>query len=265
MSGAFTGKVVWITGGGSGIGKAMALEFARQGADLALSGRRVERLEEVCAEVEALGRQAIAVQCDVARELDVEVAVKKVIEHFGRMDVAVANAGFGVSGKFEELSAADWKRQFDVNVIGLVSTARHALPHLKKTQGRLGLVGSVMGVLSVPGNGPYCASKAAVRSIGQVLSMELHGTGVSCTVIQPGFVESDIGRVDNKGNFRQDWSDKRPKQFMWSAKDAARVIARAMHKRRREFTFTQHGRLGALLGQHTPSFVHLALTRFGKG
>lgn len=260
----FNDKAVWITGGGSGIGRAMALEFARRGANVALSGRRVDKLDEVAAEVEALGRRAVSVPCDVSRELDVEQAVKDVVEALGGLDVAVANAGFAVGGKFEELSNAEWRRQMDVNVLGLVSTARHALPHLRETQGRLALVGSVMGVLPFPGNSAYCASKAAVRSIGQVLSMELHGTGVSCTTIQPGFVESDISRVDNRGRFHEDWKDRRPQQFMWRSDDAARVCVRAIYKRRREFTFTGHGRMGAWLAQHSPSFVHFALTRFGR-
>lgn len=101
--------------------------------------------------------------------------VEKAIQHFQRLDIAVANAGFGVGGKIENLTAEDWRRQMDVNVVGLTSTAKQALPYLKKSGGSIVLMGSVASIISNPNSAPYTASKAAVRAIGQVLSMELHG------------------------------------------------------------------------------------------
>ena len=185
---SFEGLSAWITGGGSGIGRALALELARQGADVAVSGRREARLAEVAAEIEALGRRGLAVPCDVTEEAQVEAAADRVARELGKLDVAVANAGFGVSGPLESIDAEQWRRQLDVNVVGVAITARHALSHLRPTRGRLGLVGSVSAFLPTAKNGAYTASKYAVRAIGQTLAIELAGTGVSVTTMHPGFV-----------------------------------------------------------------------------
>ncbi len=261
----FEGKVVWITGGGSGIGRALAHEFARQGARVAVSGRRAERLEETVEQVDAIAGTegaGLAVVCDVTDEEQVVDAVATVVAHFGQLDVAIANAGFGVGGRVEELSADDWRRQLDVNVVGAAITARHALPELRKTAGRVVLMGSVSGTIANPGNAAYCASKYAVRAIGQSLAMELAGEDVSCTLIQPGFVSSEIGQVDNDGNYHDEWEDRRPQQLMWPAEKAAKTIVGAIAKRKREFTFTGHGKVAAFLGKHAPGLVHHAVSAF---
>ncbi len=263
MSKAFENKVVWITGGGTGIGKAMALEFARQGASVAISGRRKDVLDEACGAIESVGGRALAVGCDVTDESQVARAVDAVVAHFGQLDVAVANAGFSVSGTVEELSADEWRRQFDVNVVGAAMTAKYALSHLRETRGRVALIGSVAGEIAFPRGGPYNASKYAVRALGQVLAMETDGTGVSTTLIQPGFVESNIARVDNEGNFREDWTDKRPPNLLWETDRAAKTIVKAIRKRKREHTFTAHGKAATFFGRHTPGLVHFAITKFG--
>ncbi len=265
MAKRFVNKVVWITGGGSGIGEGLAREFARQGAKVAISGRRLHKLEGVVQSIEdAGGEDALPVQCDVTEEAQVEQAVAQIVEHWGRLDVAVANAGFAVAGTIEKLDAEDWRRQFDTNVVGVAITARHALPHLKKVDGRVALMGSVAGVVSAPGNGPYHASKFAVRAIGQTLAMELAATGVSCTTIQPGYVASEIGQVDNRGSFREEWEDKRPQAIMWSAERAAKVCVEAIWQRKQEFTFTGHGKAAAFVGKHAPGLIVGAYAGFKK-
>ena len=123
MAKRFDGKVVWITGGGSGIGKALALQFAKEGGIVAVSGRREERLQEVVDAITAKGGKGLAVRCDVTDEASVAEAVQRVVRSLGGIDVAVANAGFSVAGRVEKLSAADWRRQLDVNVIGAAMTA----------------------------------------------------------------------------------------------------------------------------------------------
>ena len=255
--GMFAGQVVWITGGGSGLGAAMAREFVDQGAKVAISGRRVARLEGVVSQLTALGHNAVAVPCDVTDADSVQQAVASVVAHFGKMDVCVANAGFAVSGTLDRVSERDWRQQLDVNVVGAASTLKHALPAVREQSGRLAVVGSVAGLAFFPGAGVYQASKAAVRAMSHTFSMELAGTGVSCTLLQPGFVESEIGQVDNDGVFHPERTDQRPQKIMWSSADAARVMVRAIYKRRVEYSFTGHGRLGAFLGQHFPWFLRL--------
>jgi short-subunit dehydrogenase len=248
----FQNKVVWITGASSGIGAQLAVEFALHGAKIALSARRVDSLEAVRAQIELVGAESVVVPCDITDDQAIEDAVEKVVAHFGRLDVAVANAGMGVSGFLEEISATEWRRQFDINVVGLALTARYSLPHLKKTGGRLALVGSVAAYLPNPRTGAYGASKAAVRSIGQTLQVELKNSGVSCTVLHPGFVESQIAKVDNAGVYHADKIDPRPANLMWTTERAARVMVRAIAARKKSYVFTGHGRIGAFLGQHFP-------------
>lgn len=264
MAKRFDNKVVWITGGGSGIGRALASAFAKEGAIVAVSGRREERLREVVEELEAKGAKGLAVRCDVTDEASVAEAVRKVVQTLGGLDVAVANAGFAVAGRIEKLSAADWRRQLDVNVIGAAMTARYAIPHLRERKGRLVLVGSIASMMPSPRVGAYAASKYAVRAIGQALSVELHGSGVTCTTIYPGYIESELGQVDNQGRFDPTREDRRPKSLLWPADRAARVMVDAIAKRKREYTFTAHGKAGAFAGRHMPGIVHFSLTRRKK-
>lgn len=264
MARRFENQVVWITGGGSGIGRALALAFAGEGANVAVSGRREDRLEEVVEAVGSKEGKALAVRCDVTDEASVAEAVQKVVRTLGGLDVAVANAGFSVAGRIEKLSAADWRRQLDVNVIGVAMTARYAIPHLRERGGRLVLIGSVTSMLPTPGVGAYAASKYAVRAIGQTLAVELHGSGVSCTTIHPGYIESEIAQVDNQGRFDASREDRRPQNLMWPADKAARVMIDAIAKRKREYTFTGHGKVGAFAGRHLPGLVHFGLTRSKK-
>jgi short-subunit dehydrogenase len=256
-------KVVWITGASSGLGKYMAYEFAKQGAVLALSARREEQLQTVSAEVNRLGSKCLVLPCDVLDEMQLEETVAKIIQEYGKLDVAVANAGYGVVGKIKNLSAKEWRRQLDVNVTGLALTYRFAYPYLKETQGRMVLIGSVAAYVPNPGVGAYGASKATVRSIGQTLQLELKGTGVTCTVIHPGFVESDIAKVDNEGVFHPENPDPRPAQLMWPTDKAAKVMVRAITKRKKSFVFTGHGRIIAFIGQHFPSIARWLVGKMG--
>ncbi len=254
-------RVAWITGASAGIGRALAIELARQGASVAVSGRRRDRLEEVAAAIEAEGGRGLAMPCDVTDEDSVAAASSEVASHFGRLDLAIANAGFAVRGRVSELTADDWRRQLDTNVVGAAVTARCALPELEKTGGRLVLVGSVVAMVSAPKSAAYAASKAALRALGQTLAAELHGTGVSVTTVHPGYVESEIGQVDRLGRFDPSRKDRRPARLMWPADRAARSILRAAARRKREHVFTAHGKLAGYLGRHAPGLVHLAVTR----
>ncbi len=256
-------KVVWITGGGTGIGRSLALAYADRGADVAISGRRLSKLESTVGEIEERGVEGRAVQCDVTAEEQVEAAVDRVVDDLGRLDIAIANAGFAISAGIEELSADDWRRQLDVNVVGVAITARHALPELRKTDGRMVLMGSVAGTVTMPDEVAYSASKYAVRAIGQGLAMELDDSPVSCTTLQPGFVESEIVKRDNTDEVHEDWEDRRPQMLVWPADKAAQQMVGAIERRRREYTFTGHGRIASFFGKHMPGFVHHAVSKLG--
>jgi NAD(P)-dependent dehydrogenase (short-subunit alcohol dehydrogenase family) len=256
----FQGQVAWITGATSGIGHACALELAERGAHVAVSGRRRDRLEEVVRAIEERGVRALALPCDVCHEKEQRLAVRELVSVFGRLDVAIANAGFSVGGLIENLTADDWRRQLETNVVGAAITARCAVPELAKTRGRLGLVGSVSAFFSAPGYGAYHCSKHALRALGLTLSMELAELGVSCTTVHPGFIETEIQKVDRHGRYDAAREDRRPHWLMWPSDRAARVIVDAIARRRREVVFTGHGRVAAFLGMHAPRLVDAVMS-----
>ena len=257
-------KVVWITGASSGIGKAMAFEWASLGYKVVLSARRKELLDKIDLEITNSGGEALVVPVDILEEKSIENAVQSIIDHWGRLDVVVANAGFGVFGSIEKLTAKDWNRQLNGNVTGLALTVKYALPHLKQNQGRIGLVGSVGAYLPNPNVGAYGASKAAVHSIGLTLQVELMGTGVSCTTIHPGFVESEIAKIDNDGVWHPERSDPRPSNLIWPTDKAAKVMVKAIIKRKRNYIFTAHGRILVWLQGWFPGLVRTIVSKGPK-
>jgi NAD(P)-dependent dehydrogenase (short-subunit alcohol dehydrogenase family) len=250
-------NVIWITGASSGIGRELALAFSRQGATVAVTARRMDLLEKLADEIAASGGKAKAFHCDVLEETSIAQCVQEITEAFGRLDVAVANAGFGVTGKIEDLSAADWSRQLAGNVTGLALTCKYAIPHLRKTKGRLVLIGSVGGFLPAFRSGAYNASKAAVHNIGETLQLELKGSGISCTTIHPGFVDSNITRVDNQGNYLPERKDPRPSNLMWPTDKAAIDMVKAITKRKKVAVITGHGKVMVFLGRHFPALARV--------
>ncbi len=242
----------------------MASEWARLGYKVVLSARRKELLEGIALEIRNSGGEALVVPVDIMEEKSIEDAVQKIINTWGRLDIAVANAGFGVFGSIDKLTAKDWNRQLQGNVIGLALTVKYALPHLKQSQGRIGLIGSIGAYLPNPYVGAYGASKAAVHSIGLTLQVELNGTGVSCTTIHPGFVVSEIGRIDNEGVWHPERTDPWPSNLMWPTDKAAKVMVKAIIKRRRNYVFTTHGRVIVWLQRWFPGVVRNIVSKGPK-
>jgi short-subunit dehydrogenase len=261
--GQFGGQVVFITGASSGLGAALAREFARQGADLALAARRLDRLEALAAEVTRAGRRALVLACDVSRADDVERAVARTVAALGRLDVLVANAGFGVVGPLEQLTLDDYRRQFETNVFGVLRTIYAGLPALRRRGGRLVIMGSVSGHVTVPGASPYAMSKFAVRALAEALDFELRPKGVAVTLVSPGFVDTEIHQVDNQGVRHPEMRHRAPAWVRMSAERAARLIVRAVARRRREVVITWLGRLTVFVGRHLPGLFGWAVRTFG--
>lgn len=235
---AFRDQVAIVTGASAGIGKALALQLARQGAKVCIAARRVERLEQVAEQCRALGGDVLIVPTDVSNEAQCQALVEKTISTFGRLDMLINNAGLAVSalfGEFPDLSL--FKHTIDVNFYGAVYCTYYALPHLKVAKGRIMAISSLGGKASIPYNTPYCASKHGLHGFYDALRIELSPHEVSVTVICPWWVATEFHTVQmNKdgvprGTTRgQDYYTKKT----MSAERCAEIALLAAHKRRRE-------------------------------
>jgi NADP-dependent 3-hydroxy acid dehydrogenase YdfG len=261
MASKFKGQVVWITGASSGIGAALAKEFVKEGAIVALSARRVERLAELAKE---LGNCAHVFALDVQKKAKVEEVASDIVAQFGKIDVVIANAGYGVIGMMEDLSEEVWRKLFDTNVFGVVWTLQAAIPHLKKSHGRIAIMSSVAGKLAFGQGAAYSASKFALMGIANSIYQELHNDGVSVTTIAPGLVESEIHSIDNLGKMQlSDRLDKKATLLKWPTDRAARVMVKAIHERKREEVITGHGKVAAFLGTHLPGLTYWGMAKVG--
>jgi len=187
------GKVVVITGASSGIGEAMARLLASHGARVVLGARRVDRLEAIVAEIQAAGGQARAVAVDVTKREQVKALVAAAVEHFGRVDVLINNAGIMTAAPLDADKVEEWDREIDVNIKGVVYGISAALPHFRaQNSGHLINVSSVAGHRVFPGFAVYCGTKFAVRAITEGFRQEA-GPTIRSTIISPGAVESELG------------------------------------------------------------------------
>lgn len=191
-------KVVLITGASSGIGEEMAYEYARRGALLALAARREQSLKEVAENARDLGSpDVIVVQADVAKLEDCRRLVEAAVNHFGRLDHLVNNAGIAHLSVFEEAGdVTNLRPVMDINFWGAVYATHYAIPHLKRSNGRIVVTSSSAGWTTLPRMSVYNASKAALTSFYETLRTEL-GSDVGVTIATPGWIESEM----TKGKF----------------------------------------------------------------
>ena len=255
---AFRDNVVVVTGASAGIGAELARQLAAGGAWLALAARGAARLEEVAAECRALGGKALAVPTDVGEEAQCRALVERTVAEYGRLDTLVNNAGIGMWARFDEITDLSiFERVMRVNYLGSVYCTHHALPHLKRSRGRIVGVSSLTGRTGVPTRSAYAASKHAMAGLFDTLRIELDGTGVSVTMIYPGFVATEIrerafgpdGRPLGAGN-----SPVREREVM-TAEECARRIVDAAAARRREVVMTARARVGMWLKLIAPGAV----------
>ena len=177
------------------------------------------------------------------------------LQNYGRLDVAIANAGFGVVGAFNKLTVADYRRQFETNVFGVLRTMYATLPELEKSRGNLAIIGSVSGWVATPGASPYNMSKFALRALANSITPELRRAGVKLTLISPGFVVSNIRRVDNKNSVHPHAKDPVPAWIQMPTPPAARQILQAVARGKRERIITFHGKLFVFIERFMPWLI----------
>ncbi len=261
--GFFRDKSVLITGASSGIGEELAWQLGQSGAKLTLCARRRDRLESLAQKIAAVPGAARPVisECDVTRDGDLESTVAEAVKAWGRLDVAIANAGFGVAAPLKKLSVADYRRQFETNVFGVLRTVYAALPELEKSRGNLAIIGSVAGWVSTPGASPYSMSKFALRAFADAITPELRASGVKVTLLSPGFVASEIRHIDNRGLHHPQSKDPVPRWLVVSTDKAAHEILTAIAKGKRERVVTGHGKVIVAVQRVAPWLLRMGSSR----
>lgn len=262
----FQDKVVLITGASSGIGEELAWQLAQAGTKLTLAARRAELLENLAQRIAAAGKdKPVVVACDVACDGDLEKAVAETVRQWGKLDVVIANAGFGVVGALAKLTIEDYRRQFETNVFGVLRTIYAALAEIEKAKGSVVIVGSVSGWTASPGASPYAMSKFAVRALANSITPELRLKGVKVTLISPGFVASNIRCVDNQGKFHADAMEQIPAWLVVPTEKAVREILRVVARGKREAIITGHGKALVALERFAPWILRATGRRMAAG
>ena len=194
FDGKFEGKIALVTGGASGIGRGIAHEVARRGADLVLADIHESRLADVVGEVQALGREAHGVICDVSKDADMERLRDEAFERFGRVDILCNNAGVAVMGPPERVEMADWEWILHINVLGLVRGVRAFVPAmLERGTGYVVNTASVAGTWAYTWDAaPYITSKFAAYGYSEVLARSLRPQGIGVSVLCPGLITTNL-------------------------------------------------------------------------
>ncbi len=251
------GKSILITGASAGIGAALARLAAQSGAAVTLVARRDDRIRELALEIQNAGGKALALKGDVDRDGDLEAAVSAAIKEFGQLDIFVANAGFGVTGRVDQLTLDDYRRQFETNVFGVIRSAQASCEALKKSKGQFVILGSVMSYISPAESSAYSMSKFSVRALAESLTAEWKEWGVAVTLICPGLVKSEIRHIDNQGVLHPERVDRAPAFLVMPTDTAARKILCAISRRKREYVLTLHGKVIVLLARYMPWLMRI--------
>lgn len=189
------GKVAVVTGGGSGIGRASAIEFARNGAKVALLDRTVENAEKVVRKIEAAGGEAAVFECDIAQPQQVEEAMKQVMAKWGQLDIVFANAGInGAMTPIETMDIESWDQTIQINLRGTFATVKYAIPHLKEQGGSILINSSINGnrVFSNIGFSAYSTTKAGQVAFMKMAALELAQYKIRVNAICPGAITTNI-------------------------------------------------------------------------
>jgi short-subunit dehydrogenase len=240
----FDGKVVIITGASSGIGEALALRLAGEGAWLTLAARRAERLHDVAATCVERGGRAVALPTDVANEAACRELVERTLAEYGQIDMLVNNAGITVGSRFAELPDLTlFRRVIEVNFLGIVHCTYYAIPFLKQVAGRIVNLASMSAVLPIPYNTAYVASKHAMRGFSDSLRMELNKLGVSVTLFCPYWVVTEFheSMLDRHGQPRGPSGRALYTRRMMTADRCAALVIEAARRRKRQVVMPPGG------------------------
>lgn len=198
-----TDKIAFVTGAGSGIGKAAAVLLAQQGASVAVISHTADEIAATASEITRAGKEALAITADVSQEDEIQKAVQQTVEKWGRIDIVFANAGInGVWAAIDELSLADWSKTIDTNLTGTFLPIKYTVPHLKKQGGSIIVTASVNGtrVFSNTGATAYSVTKAGQVAMTKMLAVELAQHNIRVNVVCPGATDTEISDNTHQEN-----------------------------------------------------------------
>jgi 3-oxoacyl-[acyl-carrier protein] reductase len=219
-----TDQVALVTGSGRGIGRAIALALAEQGAHLVINDVDAASAEATAAEVQALGRQALAQTANVVAEAQVEAMINAVMARFGRLDILVNNAGLTRDGLLIRMKDEQWDLVLDVNLKGAFHCIRSAArPMMKARSGRIVNIASVAGVTGNPGQANYSASKGGLIALTKTTALELAPRGITCNAVAPGFIET-VMTQQLPEEVREGWLKRIPLGRAGTAEDVAAAV-----------------------------------------
>jgi len=227
------GKVVIVTGASSGIGEATARQFGREGAKVVLAARRVDKLEALAQEINAMGSGAetLVVQADLSKLEDIQALIKQTLDKFNRIDVLVNNAGFGRLDWLENLDPVkDIQSQFDVNVMGVIQTTRQALPvMIKQRSGSIINMCSMAGLVATPTYTIYAACKHAVHGFSEALRREVKPWGIDVSMVYPGGVVTEFA---SHAGIKRKTKATTPKSLLLTADQVGSAVVQLVRRPR---------------------------------
>lgn len=248
-------KVVVITGGSSGIGKALAETFGRNGSQILITGRNQDELEKAVTELKNRGISILGFQADVSKEDDNRRMAAEALARFGRIDILINNAGISMRALFEEVDLDVVKKVMDINFYGVLYATKYCLPEIKKNKGSVIGISSIAGFRGLPGRTGYSASKFALNGFLEVLRTELLKTGVHVLTACPGFTASNIRKRSLTKDGTSQGESPRDEQKMMTADEVAQRIYNATVNRKRTLVLTTQGKLAVFLNKWLPALA----------
>lgn len=248
-------KVVIITGGSSGIGKALAESFSKNGSRVLITGRSKDDLLVAQQSLKTKGLEVAIFQADVSLESDNRLMVEEALRLFGQIDVLINNAGISMRALFEEFDLEAFKKVMDINFYGAVYATKHALPHILKSKGSIVGISSINGKRSSPARSAYSASKFAMEGFLEALRTEVMKRGVHVLVASPGFTASNIRKRSLTKDGTPQGDSPRKEQEMMTSEEVADRIYKAVVNRKRDLVLSVKGNLAVWINKWWPTLA----------
>ena len=248
-------KAVIITGGTSGIGKALAHEFGSKGSQIFITGRNQQALDQTLEELRKNGVQAMGMTADVSVEEDNKKMAEACLREFGKIDILINNAGISMRAVFQEVDLDVVKEVMDINFYGVLYATKYCLPSILERKGSVVGISSIAGFRGLPGRTGYSASKFALQGFLEVLRTEMLKTGVHVLTACPGFTASNIRKRSLTSDGSQQGESPRKEEKMMTAEECARHIYKATVRRKKYLILTTQGKFTVFMNKWFPGWM----------